>query len=337
MAGLLVHRAELLGHGLRAAADLIARQPQRDLAVGVFANLLPHPFRSVTFSLGRKGVRLGRDPLHKGIGRVFVYRFHQPLIHRFRLGVRSFNNDIGIRHGVNLPSIMRGAFADGIRGQFHLLDVPGAEQPLTVLGRKLDTGRRGPGIDEIRPRLAHRFWTHKGPVRRVELPLIGNRFPARPSPLHERDKLVRHFVAQIVVGKGLPEQGLLIFDPARHHIQPPTALGEIVDSRPEFGKVEGMKAVGHMGGGKKQNPARERSQRCRGCQEIERVFVKARFPAVPEPAAKRHLEFESYPLGKLDQILGRVPVPEVLIAVRVIEYRLGDSRPAGQIPTEQAQ
>ena len=98
-----------------------------------------------------------------------------------------------------------------------------------------------------------------------------------------------------------------------------------------------MKSVGHVGRGKEQKPTGQRSQ-CGGCrQEIERVFVKARFPTVPEPAAKRYLEFESHPLGELDQILGRIPVPEVLIPVRVVEYGFGDGRPTGQVPGKETQ
>ena len=82
-----------------------------------------------------------RGSLHKGVCRVFVNLFHQPIIDGFRLGVSSLNNNIGNRHGIDMAAILRRAVDHGIGRQFHLLYASGAEQPLTVFGRKLNTGR----------------------------------------------------------------------------------------------------------------------------------------------------------------------------------------------------
>ena len=263
----------------------------------------------------------------------------QPAFGRQSLPVGAVLDDVHHGRGAHVAAVLARQPLDFLDPRFVTIECGCRhEHPIRLATSEVDPDLGVAGTHDHGTRRTNRFGTHHPAVALIELPFELDTLFRSPEVLQQGGELVRHVVGAIVRDRFLhAEGGLLPGGVTGHDVEAPASFGDEVDGGAELREVEGMELVGDVGRREQAELLGDGSQGRRRRQEIDVAVVVVRSPALTDPPREGHLVIEAHLLGELNQARGAVPMPEILVALRIRKNTFRGRHAALDVPGEETQ
>ena len=204
------------------------------------------------------------------------------------------------------------------------------EDQVAVLGCEGPARAAGAGVHQHRVGVLERVGVREGIDGAEVLAVEVERFLGGPQLLDQTRPLIGIGITGLVVLLGEPEHRELLGEPARHHVDPEPATGDMVGGD---GHLRGQHRMDdrHVHGREDLDPLGARQQRRGPGERLETTVRQIRLPTEPPPTRHRDHRIKADPVRVLSQ-------PQTLLpAAQHLALDIGQGHTAAHVGRERRQ